>query len=369
MSSTDLSGASNIDKTSEDMNAQDVDVILIMDEETVDLDTGETLSDVVGEPTGGLSAAETRVPGMLGEYAPMVPAAPTSGFKWWYVPAAALPVAAGATAAVILLRRRQRNNVPPLATVYGSVAKQGRDLLDSVRATDRTKKATKTVQQTIATVRDGAKSLPDQASSLRDRSAEVLSALDLAALAERAGDVWEDTRSTVGNVWERRGSAFKPVSKTLTGGKATQVAKDAAKSALRNGTYATKAGKELAKQQASDSRVRQQIAQMRARAQALQTQQQAKQAQQAIAAARARAAGAANQAVTPVLTAARATSARTTAVAQQTRKGVSSAWRRTTTFTFAMVISAMVTYVRAWRQRLMEREMRESAGGRLVRDA
>jgi hypothetical protein len=58
----------------------------------------------------------------------------------------------------------------------------------------------------------------------------------------------------------------------------------------------------------------------------------------------------------------------TAKAAKKTGKSVNSAYNRTRTFTFAMLVTAMYTYMRVWRQRVAERTMRETASGRLVPD-
>src|SRR5262249_4048004 len=50
------------------------------------------------------------------------------------------------------------------------------------------------------------------------------------------------------------------------------------------------------------------------------------------------------------------------------KKRANKAFNRTRAFTLGMFVTAMLTYIRMWRQRLLEPEMRETAGGRLVRD-
>jgi hypothetical protein len=70
----------------------------------------------------------------------------------------------------------------------------------------------------------------------------------------------------------------------------------------------------------------------------------------------------------PVTTAVSGARDNTARAVNQTGKSVNSAWRQTRTFTFAMLATAMYTYMRMWRQRLNERTMRETAGGRLEPD-
>ncbi|MGH2486823.1 MAG: hypothetical protein ACRDHE_12505, partial [Ktedonobacterales bacterium] len=55
--------------------------------------------------------------------------------------------------------------------------------------------------------------------------------------------------------------------------------------------------------------------------------------------------------------------------AKTTGKRARSTWKRTRAFTFGLLVTAMATYVRIWRQRVTDRTTRETAGGRHVRDA
>jgi hypothetical protein len=67
----------------------------------------------------------------------------------------------------------------------------------------------------------------------------------------------------------------------------------------------------------------------------------------------------------PFTSTAATTGNRTSNAVKKTGTTVNNAWKRTRTFTFAMFVSAIVTYVRAWRMRRDEKELRETAGGRM----
>ncbi|HEX8035544.1 MAG TPA: hypothetical protein VF510_16925 [Ktedonobacterales bacterium] len=70
------------------------------------------------------------------------------------------------------------------------------------------------------------------------------------------------------------------------------------------------------------------------------------------------------KAVTPLTSAARSTSKGV----QKTRRSVNRGFKQARAFSFGVLVASIVTYVRVWRARLEEREVRETAGGRLVRD-
>ena len=279
-------------------------------------------------------------------------------FRWWYVPAVALPVAAGATAGAIWLSRRNKNR-RQLAGTYNRLTKQGRSWLQQVRSSRNTQQATKMLQQGIASARESAKGLPDQAGVLRDRSAEALAAIDLALLLEQTRGIWSNALDQVSSLWERNAPATK--------GRAKRVAKASGK-AKASDMRRRRMAQQLAlltlwaqmrqrltgKRRGDMSAVRASDMQTR-----LNRWLRRQQRQQGRTRARGRAAAG------PLASAARSTSM----TMQKTGKRVSQRFKRARAFSFGLLVTAMLTYIRAWRSRLKEREMRETAGGRLVRDS
>lgn len=73
---------------------------------------------------------------------------------------------------------------------------------------------------------------------------------------------------------------------------------------------------------------------------------------------------AAAKAVLPLAAAARSTSKGV----RRTRRRVNRGFKQARAFSFGVLVASIVTYVRVWRARLDERELRETAGGRMVRD-
>ncbi|MGZ3668083.1 MAG: hypothetical protein ACXVDA_26770, partial [Ktedonobacterales bacterium] len=71
-----------------------------------------------------------------------------------------------------------------------------------------------------------------------------------------------------------------------------------------------------------------------------------------------------SKAVMPVASTARATRRGM----QKTRRSVNRGFKQARAFSFGVLVASIVTYVRVWRARLDERELRETASGRLVRD-
>jgi hypothetical protein len=72
--------------------------------------------------------------------------------------------------------------------------------------------------------------------------------------------------------------------------------------------------------------------------------------------------------VMPVAAKATAAGVKTRQAVRQTGKNVNSAWKRTRAFGFGLFVTAMVTYIAIWRRRMAERDMRETASGRLEPD-
>lgn len=290
-------------------------------------------SDALGEPVGVVEVIELETM----EPATSAPEQYPDGMgmtwlRWWYVPALA-GMAAGGTAAFILLRRRNRKPAP--VSAYKAATKQSRDWMEAVRSGKATQSAVKALQQGAASVRESARGLPDTAATLRDRSGELVGVVAASAAAQQAAQGVRGALDSATSFWNSNAPGAKRAAKArrrglfgwLAGGKAprtTASARDAAKAQA-----AKAANRTMDKvKPAIMTAVAIQAAKKAARAKA-QTNRAAK-----------RAGKRANQAVS-----------------------------RTRAFAFGALVTATLTYARAWRKRMMEREMRETAGGRMVRDA
>jgi hypothetical protein len=259
---------------------------------------------------------------------------PGTSFRWWYVPAAFVPLAAGGTA--IWLWRRNQQSTP--AKAYASLAQQGRDWMKQLRNSDATKKASKAMQRGAKVAQTQAKSLPDQAADWRDRSAEAIAALS-ATVADQVTDTVSDWWGQVSDLWDRNAPTR------------VQAAKATKQRARNTRAAATGLGAGLAAWWASR-----------------QTQSKLSAAQGRIAEAKAKAQARAAKVTAKTSANATKASAKTGKAMSKAGKKANDAYKRTRTFTFAMLIAAMVTYLRTWRQRLMEKQVRETASGRMVPD-
>lgn len=356
MSSAGLGGRSDTDRTNTSGNDAQFDPNMMPESAATD----ETLSDVSafgdGEPAGVIEIVEIETTGDDLDALGLEPAMPR--FRWWYVPAVALPVAAGATAGAIWLSRRNRSTRQPVA-MYNALAKQGRSMLDQVRSSRNTRKAARTWQQGLTSMRESAKGLPDQASALRDKSAEALAAVDLAALLDQTRGIWSTALDQMSNLWERNAPAAKEVSKRanktsmmaadMMRGQAAQIGRQLAglrknnAAATGKGVAAARAAQAAAMSLAMQNRINRWMAQQRG--------------QRMLATAR-------GKTVAPIASAARSTSRSV----QKTGKSVNRGFKQARAFSFGLLVATMVTYIRVWRNRLDEREVRETAGGRMVRD-
>jgi len=336
----------------------------------VTLPRGET-DGSAGEPVEIVEVVTletTGMPGAIGDLTgdSLDELANGGGFRWWYVPAVALPVAAGATAAVLIMRRN-RKQTP--ATMFSSLAQQSRGWMDAVRTNDTTRKASGAIQRGAANVRASARSLPDQASIWRDSAADALAGVASAGTvqktADRARDTWDSVLDSVTSFWDERGMRTRKAAKEQPRGFASSLG-----SSLGSGVSDTRdrltgaiAGmtgrKPVSSSQAraADKTAQAKAAAMRARMRAAQARDRALKAAQ----------GTQPRALLkPVTSAAATTGNRTSSAVKKTGKTVNSAWKRTRAFTFAMLVSAIATYVRAWRMRRDEKALRETAGGRMV---
>ncbi|MGZ3676301.1 MAG: hypothetical protein ACXVCO_18515 [Ktedonobacterales bacterium] len=378
MSSAGFSGTSNSDRTNtpggDAMRDQGTTPESAAMDESLEevLEEMEALGDA--EPVGIIEIAEVETPDTDLE-------PEGSRFRWWYVPAAALPIAAGATAGAIWLAQRNRRR---RVRMYQRLALQGRGLLAQVPFRRKARPAT-VWQQGIATVRGSAKGLPDQASALRDRSAEMLAAIDTAALLAQTRDIWSNALDQMNSLWgrtvpggrrarrrARRAGMMLPAG--MMRGQIVQMRRQLVRM-RRRGRAAR-----VTSRVASIAAMR--MARVAARSLAVQARINRwigrQQERQRIAMTGAKAAGRASKVAIPLAAAARSTSKAVMPVAstaratrrgmQKTRRSVNRGFKQARAFSFGVLVASIVTYVRVWRARLDERELRETASGRLVRD-
>lgn len=418
MSSAGLSGTSDTDRTrtpgNDAMRDQGATPESAAEEEALEEALEEMVARGETEPVGfiEITEVETTEGGLEPE---------ESRFRWWYVPAIALPVAACATAGAIWLTRRNRRQP---AGLYQRLALQGRGLLSQVPFR---RKARSPWQQGIDVMRESARGLPDQASALREKSAEALAAIDTAALLAQTRDIWSNALDQMSSLWERtvpsarrtrrrarrrgmapadmmRGQVVQMrrqlVRMRRRGAMANTAARMSSIAAMRAARLARRSlimqnrinrwiGRQQERQRlamaggraagrsvlplASAAGVTNRMA-MRAASVARRsfirsmiTQNRInrwigrQQERQRLTMAGSRAAA---KAVLPLAAAARSTSKGV----RRTRRRVNRGFKQARAFSFGVLVASIVTYVRVWRARLDERELRETAGGRMVRD-
>ncbi len=293
-------------------------------------------ADALGEPIGVVDVIELETFEPAASSPADYPYENETWFRWWYVPAVVVPLA-GATAAFVLLRRR-RQSAP--VSAYKAAVKQSRDWLEAVRGSKATKSAVNALQQGAATVRDSAKSLPDTAVALRDRSGEIVGVLVTSTAAQQAAQGVRGAVDSVSGLWSDNAP------------KANKATRRQGRNALKT-TNATRRGlfAWFVARQARNT----------AKARAAKVNKAVEKAKPALRAAQLNA--------SKNLTKAKAqAAARSNRTAKRARKSVNRAVNRTQAFAFGALVTATITYARAWRKRMMEREMRETAGGRMVRD-
>ena len=273
-------------------------------------------SDALGEPIGVVEVVELESlePGVTSREA--YPERSGTGFRWWYVPAVVVP-AAGVTAAVILLQRRQQRRKSAAMAAYRAAAKQSRDWLEAVRSGKATQSAVKALQQGASSVRESARNLPDTAAALRDRSGELVGAAVASAPAQQAAESARGALNSATRLWNSNAPKTRQTAQVR--GRGAFRAADA----RRRGVFMWFAGGSARKAAAT--------AREAARARALEANKAASLA-----------------------------AAKTNRVAQRARKRANRAMGRTRAFIFGALVTAIITYARAWRKRLMERE---TAGG------
>lgn len=301
-------------------------------------------------------------------------------FRWWYVPAAALSIAAGATAGAIWLSRRNRRQ---RVRMYERLALQGRGLLAQVPFR-RKARPTGVWQQSLATVRGSAKGLPDQASALRDRSAEMLAAIDTAALLAQTRDIWSNALDQMNGVWERTVPGTRRTRRRVrrAGVIPADVMRGQVVQMRRQLVRMRRRGRAARVTSRVASIAAMRMARVAARSLAMQARINRwigrQQERQRLTMTGAKAVGRAGKVAIPLAAAARSTSKAVMPVAstaratrrgmQKTRRSVNRGFKQARAFSFGVLVASIVTYVRVWRARLEEREVRETAGGRLVRD-
>ena len=288
------------------------------------------------------------------------------GFRWWYVPAIALPIVAGGA-----IFWYAKNGKQPFMDARDLLARKGSDFADLLQ------------EQTGQ--------LQGKAGDLKGKSAAAVGAVASAGVLDKIGDTLEDLRDSASDLMDRA----KPRERVVASGKRTgaqviqarrMMALDQAqaRSAQARQKLAMKQAQGQAKSKWNDftdmmgntgSAVTGWIAAQRIQDRAKSLQGKAadkagdlKLQKKATVAKTAAKAGASVAAMKTSKAASQAGMKASRAV-QKSGKRARASWRRTRAFTFGMLVTAMATYVRLWRQRITEKNTRETAGGRLVRDA
>jgi hypothetical protein len=297
------------------------------DAEITGMESEDTIAgaetDALGEPIGLIEVVEVETLEPAAFSSEAYPDENAGWFRWWYVPAVVAPLA-GATAAFVLLRRRRRDTAP--VATYKAAMKQSRDWLDTVRNHKATQSAVNALQQGASTVRESAKNLPGTGLALRDRSGEIVGIVATSAAAQQAAQGVRGAVDSLTGFWNQNAP------------KAKQSAKEQTRRNL-SGWFAS--GQALKVAQSQTSKANKALAKTKPVVKAAQsnaTKNAARMAKQ------------------------------TNRTTKRAKKRVRGAVNRTQAFALSALVTATLTYARAWRQRLMEREMRETAGGRMVRD-
>lgn len=275
------------------------------------------------------------------------------GFRWRYVPMVMAPLAVGGAAFWFARRRKM-----PSRALYDTMTRRGGDALHYLR--EQTKRA------------------PETTSALRDKTAAAIGALVAADLVSRAQESLATARDvTRGQRAPTRagfgGRRTAPLRENL----ADQLnERGAAIKVLIAGWLATLPLRR--RQQKEPARLLLPLALLMFWRRRSTTQQMRKQAQRrrdtmpigvgAAVAATTTVAAKVSKRVVPVAAKATAASTKTRQAVRQTGKNVNSAWKRTRAFGFGLFVTAMVTYIAIWRRRMAERDMRETASGRLEPD-
>lgn len=265
----------------------------------------------------------------------------TGGFRWRYVPMVAVPLAVGG-AAFWYARRRK---TPPHA-LYDTLTRRGSDALDYLR--EQTKRA------------------PQATSMLRDKSAAVVRALVAADLVSRAQGRLAVVRAmTRGQLARTNAGSRTPRTAPLRENLAGQLTELSDVISLTVAGWLATLPLQRNQKRLSPRQRRSAVTQMRKQ---LQRRMNKMLSTGAVVAATTQAAAKASKGMAPVTAKASVAGVKTRQAARQTGKNVNSAWRRTRAFGFGLLVTAMVTYIAIWRRRMAEREMRETASGRLEPD-
>ena len=328
-------------------------------------DTVEVIEVIeVDEPTmtadEALAAEQEALERALGE----------GGFPWWYVPAIGLPVVVGAGAAIWYLTKGPQS----FQDAYDLVTRQN----------TRKAQAQKAMRRGMRTARASAKNVSESTEDLR----------------ERLADVWDDARDSVLDWWDTMtdrdtleqlrgrandaaGSARDQFAKVAAGvatagavAAARQKAADLASSARGTARSTTSniqgsnfdLGNWLSGIGATGSSwfTKSQAQELKDKAQAQMRQAKVK---GTLAKAGAKGAVPAVKVGAPVAAKAVVTKAKAEKAVKKTGRRANRFWGQTRAFTFGALVTATLTYIRIWRSRLDERNLRETAGGRMVRDA
>lgn len=91
--------------------------------------------------------------------------APTSGFRWWYVPVIAIPVITGTSLAALMVVRRQRSNALKAAEIAAATTAT-RNWLDTLRMRRALDQANGLLQQSLQWTRQTAQTAPGQVNAL-----------------------------------------------------------------------------------------------------------------------------------------------------------------------------------------------------------
>ncbi len=282
------------------------------------------------------------------------------GYRWWYVPAVAVPVIAGGA-----LFWYMRNGKQPFKDFSDLLGRRGNDVSDWL-------------QDRIPGVR---RQTPD----LKARTAAMTAAIAIAPLWDRAGDWLEDRLDEMSDLIDR--DRARETAMTARDSARAKLGKAAKTTKITTAAVATSNRWDDFREMLADAGdtlgdtvlgwwegVRGGTTAPRVTGKARDLRDQVRGGTKSTASKAALAAGAgkvAIKAAKPVSSAVSTVSGAKDSTARamkKTGKSVNSAFKRTRAFTFAMLVTAMYTYMRMWRQRMNERTMRETASGRLVPD-
>jgi hypothetical protein len=271
------------------------------------------------------------------------------GFRWWYVPAAAVPVIAGGA---LFWYLRNQNRKQPFKGFSDLMGRRGNEV-------------TSWVQGRVGDMRR-------QTPAVKHRTATVAGMVATAPVWDRAGDWIGGRLDDFSDLIDRdhvhdhvhnaartsRGTAKAKLAKAAVATKATKATKAAVTSSNRWNDFTDTLGDTW--EDASDT--------VLGWWEGVRGSAKPSAKTKAVVAVKAVNAVKAANPVSSVVSAISGARDSTTKAAKKTGKSVNSAYNRTRTFTFAMLVTAMYTYMRVRRQRMAERTMRETASGRLVPD-